>query len=510
MSSLNIKHPDYTAMLPDWQLMADAYAGERAVKAKGELYLPATPSMVLDGMKTHSSVGMLAYERYKLRAVFWDFVSEAVERLVGMLHQKPANVKIPKAMEPLLKKASRQDESLQQLLRRINEQQLVYGRLGLLADLPDVVSVVSDTLPYIALYQAIAVANWDVSHDGVGMDVTKMVVLDETTPEITSDFSWRQVIKYRVVRLNPVVTEGNFNENASTGPAGVYQTGIFRFSDNEHYGIDGMFTPMYKGKVLNQIPFEFVNSRDTLATPDRAPLLGLARLCFAIYRGEADYRQSLFMQGQDTLVIVGGAPQSDPTLADSAGAATRVGAGATIEVNLGGDAKYIGVSATGLPEQRSALENDKASASAKAGQLMSPQAGKQESGDALTTRVSAQTANLAQVAHTGAAALEKMLKHIAVWMSLDPDEVSVEANTEFLDHLMTCKDLSDLMDARMKGSPMSLKTIHDNMVARGMTDLTFDEEIEQIILEKTMIGASPIEPVSVMLAATPPAPVPAK
>lgn len=31
---------DYTAMAPDWQMIADIRAGARRVKEKGELYLP--------------------------------------------------------------------------------------------------------------------------------------------------------------------------------------------------------------------------------------------------------------------------------------------------------------------------------------------------------------------------------------------------------------------------------------------------------------------------------------
>jgi hypothetical protein len=236
-------------------------------------------------------------------------------------------------------------------------------------------------------------------------------------------------------------------------------------------------------------------------------LIGLARICLAIYRGEADYRQSLFMQGQDTLVIIGGTPINDPSdpRNGEGDTARRVGAGATIDVNVGGDAKYIGVGGEGLAEQRSSLENDKQAAASKAGQLISPAAGKQESGDALTTRVSAQTASLTTIAKTGAAALEAILKQIARWMGLNEAEVIVEANTEFLDQLMTFKDLSDAMDARMKGAPTSLKSIHDNMLARGMTEMTFEEEIAQILIEKSMPGAQPVEPPSVTAAAVKPA-----
>lgn len=485
---INSQHPAYQALHSDWTLMQDTYAGEGEIKGKGDLYLPPTPSQLIDGMQK-AQIGYKNYERYKQRAVFWDYVSDAVESLVGLLHQKPSTIEVPKGMETLLTNASREGENLQQLLRRINAHQLVSGRTGLLVDMPESPDP-SNPIPYLALYNAQTIINWNDSDDGNNRNKVNLVVLDETSDEQTNDFAWQKIEKYRVLQVRAdIAKEPAEGEAKAVVAAPAYKSGLFRLGDGETFNADLMTTPMLRGKTLDYIPFVFINSKDIIATPDNPPLLGLARLCLAIYRGEADYRQSLFMQGQDTLVIVGGSPEP----AETTGVETpiRVGAGAKIDVNLGGDAKYIGVSSTGLPEQRISLENDKISASTKAGQLVSPQAGKQESGDALHTRISAQTATLQQIALTGAAGLQQALRICAEWMGLNPEEVKVIANTEFVDHFMTSKDLSDLMDARAKGAPVSLQSIHSTMVARGMTDKTFEEELAQVIKEKALAGAEP-------------------
>lgn len=489
--SLNSQHPAYQTLHPDWTLMQDTYAGEGEIKLKGELYLPPTPAQIIDGM-TVGQNGRINYDRYKQRAVFWDYVADAVESLVGLLHQKPSTIEVPKGMESFFKSASREGENLQQLLRRINAHQLVSGRVGLLVDLPETPDP-SNPMPYIALYNAQTIINWDDSNDGDNRNKVSLVVLDETSNERIDNFAWKKVQKYRVLQVRAFAdlagedpTDSEVEDPIITP---IYESGLFRFTNGAAFDQSKMSAPMIRGTTLPKIPFVFINSKDIIATPDNPPLLGLARLCLAIYRGEADYRQSLFMQGQDTLVIIGGSPEpSEPTGVDSP---LRVGAGAKIDVNLGGDAKYIGVSSTGLPEQRTSLENDKISASTKAGQLVSPQAGKQESGDALHTRISAQTATLQQIALTGAAGLEQALRVCAEWMGLNPDEVKVIANTEFVDHFMTSKDLSDLMDARAKGAPVSLQSIHSTMIARGMTDKTFEEELAQVIKEKALAGAEP-------------------
>lgn len=481
--AVNSVHPDYAANADNWELMKDSYEGEKAVKAKGQIYLPATPGMRLDGMENKGD-GAAAYEDYKLRAVFPDYVSDGVEMYIGLLHQKPATITLPAAMEPLLLRATSEGESLQALLRRINESQLVTGRLGLLLDFPSAPPDVSKALPYIALYTGLAIRNWDESDDGIGVNKLNLVVLDESAPVRQADFEWVQRERYRVLVLRgPEPAATNNEQGSTTKPDDVTELPgrVSYFQDlYEIQGGNGLsnptssIEPMYKGTPLEEIPFVFVNSKDTLTAPDDPPLLGLARLCMTIYRGEADYRQTLWLQSQDTLVIIGGTARGEEDKP------TRVGAGAKIECDLTGDAKFIGVSADGLSEQRSAIENDRKLAEARSGTMISPSAGKQESGDALTTRLSAQTASLTQIAQTGAGAVEQLLKIAARWMGLNEDEVSVKANTEFTPILLSGQEVSQLMAARMLGAPISLESIHAVLKDRGLAKFDYEEEMDLI------------------------------
>jgi len=473
--SIDSKNPLYIEFLPDWELMRDLYKGERAVKDKGETYLPATAGMRLDGMGQSGGKpkeGQAAYDAYKLRAVFHDYVKDAVEHLVGLMHQKPATIELPKAMEPLLEKATVQGESLQLLLRRINEQQLVTGRVGLLADLPADPSPETN-LPYIATYIAESLINWDDGSFEDGFSKLNMVVADETGFK-RNGFQWEQVTKYRLLQL------GELDQNEADG---VYRTGVF---EGKLLTEAGMVTPMIRGEALNEIPFVFCNSKDILPEPDIPPLVGLGRLVLAIYRGEADYRQNLFMQGQDTLVVIGGTQAGALPGEGVEDSPLRTGAGARIDVDIAGDAKYIGVQSSGLAEQREAIQNDCKRAEAKSGQMLSPEKNTQESGAHLTTRLGAQTATLNQIALTGAAALEWMLKLIARWTGQDESKVKVIPNTEFTDFALDGKTLVDMMSARTMGAPLSKKSIHALMVDRGVTKMTFEEELDQIEEEDAM------------------------
>lgn len=487
--AINATHPSYTLSLEDWVLMRDAYAGERHVKFKGETYLPATPGQLLDGMK-FGQAGQKSYDSYKARAVFHDYVSDAVESYIGLLHQKPATFELPDGMKDMINHATNDGETLQSLLRRINEQQLVTGRLGLLLDMPLKVDP-AKPMPYIALYNGESVRNWDDSNDKQGFNTLELLVLDESSDERKSeaDFNWVRMEKYRVLMLVSPTPEID-NEGLSSAEADEqedaieevtpreYRAGVFYARDANTVNPEAMRVPMIRGKTLDKIPFVFINSKDNVSEPDNPPLLGLGRLCMTIYRGEADYRHHLFMQGQDTLVVVGGLKSNN---ADPMDDTARVGAGARLDVDIGGDAKYIGVNSVGLAEVRVALENDKKRAEAKAGQLATANnAGQKESGNALEIRLAAQTATLMQIALSGAAGLERLLKIGAEWMGQDPEKVKVIPNLEFINIPVDGKTFVDLMSARTMGAPLSLESIHNVAVERGLTQFTFEEEMDKI------------------------------
>lgn len=472
--AISSKHPLFSKYLEDWVLCQDCYQGERAVKEKGMLYLPATAGMIADGARTVNSIGWEAYQAYKKRAVFHEFFSEAVETFMGMMWNKPPVIDLPKSMEPMREKATVQGETLEQLLMRINEHQLVRGRLGLFADFP-AKPTTDQVTPYLALYAADTIINWDDGvREEIGYDRLNLVVIDETTDERNSEFGWERKEKYRVLVLgDPTQTAG-----IEPGLDLVYRAGVMQGTT---FNAEQLIEPTYKGRKLNKLPFAFINSKDTVTQPDDPPLLGLANLCMAIYRGEADLRQSLFLQGQDTLVVIGGDKD----------ASYRIGANASINIKQGGDAKFIGVSADGLKEQREALDGDKQLAQQKAGKLADMKSGQRESGDALKTRLGSQTATLKQIALAGAAGLEQVLRVCAEWVGANPDEVKVTPNLEFDTLLMTGQELVQLVSAKNMGAPISTETIHDNMVARGMTKKTLEEELEAIETEAPLVVGGP-------------------
>ena len=333
-------------------------------------------------------------------------------------------------------------------------------------------------LPYIATYEAPNIINWDTGKREDNKSSLDFLVLDETEDE-RSGFNWQTQDKYRVL-LDPTSDlQELMGAEREGGDANSFWALQVRGKDGNIP--DAMAVqPKIAGRGLPYIPFTFINAGDLESAPEAPVLIGLSNLTLAIYRGEADYRQTLFMQGQDTLVIIG-------SVIDEDDGDLKVGSGARIEVPLGGDAKYIGVSADGLQEQREALKADKEQAAERGARLLDFGDTARQSGDALRIRVAARTTTLRTLAMTGAAGLERSLKQIAEFVGANPDEVEVEPNLDFTDDAFTGQDVLEYMQAKSMGAPLSLKSIHTNFRKKELTDKTFDEEMSEIEGERSLV-----------------------
>lgn len=497
------KHPEYADKADDWELLDDVYAGERVVKSKGTKYLKATSGMEADGMGP-GQPGAKAYEAYKSRAKFPTSFRDAVEAMVGVIHGKPPVIKLPAELESMRKAATTAGESLETLLMKITEHQLRKGRAGLLVDVPSSRGP-ADAVPFIAFYEAQHIINWDTFSRDSGLSGASLVVLNESGNRRQADLSWRVVQQYRVLVASTPEDSGLSGLSSGTGegggpppPAGslsdanpsstLYQVAVVNDGEASLSGATWK-TPAIAGRTLSEIPFVFVNHSDLAASPDSPPLLGLANSVMTIYRGEADYRQALFMQGQDTLVVIGWEDPNEVISEASEGGSTevgsrrawRVGAGASIELPIGGDAKFIGADSQGLTEMREALQNDYDDAAAQGVRIIDQAGGlSHQSGDALRTRVAAKTATLTGIAKAGAEALKQALQHAARFVGADPEEVDVVPNLEFAASVMTGQELRELMTAKQMGAPISLRSIHGRLRARNLSDMQFEEEMDEI------------------------------
>ena len=211
--AIDSQHPDYAAVIEDYRVMRDTFAGERTVKGKTIAYLPPTSGQLADGAtKNFSSTGALAYLNYLSRAKFSDLVKDAVNTLVGVMVREPAVIELPPQLEPMRESATRKNETLQMLIRRIYEQQILFGRYGLLGDFPqDPASVQAREVPHLVEYSSESIINWDDERfSEFGVNRLNFVVMNETAQvrgNSSDQFEWTEQKRYRVVILEPLDPE---------------------------------------------------------------------------------------------------------------------------------------------------------------------------------------------------------------------------------------------------------------------------------------------------------------
>jgi len=437
-------HPEYSETVDRWNKMRDVLAGETVVKDEGETYLPMT-----DG-QTKQPNGAANYAAYKTRAIFWDYTREIATAMEGLLGRKPPVVKLPSALSSMEKRCAPTGETLAEFIAQVQAGQVEYGRIGILADVPDVENPAGF---YLYPYSAQKILNWQISLIA-DEDRLVMVLLDESDYQLKG-LQWEWTVQFRVCALDK---DGTYY----TTVVGQDQLTNFDLADPP----ETVTRPMFRGKVMDRVPFVMANV--TRATPDieRPPLENVADLALALYRGEADYRQALFLQGQATPAFFG--------FSEDQIKKCMLGAGGGIwSTDPNARAQFLELAGAGLNEMRTSLENLHAAIVARGVSLLEPN--EAESGEALQTRVDNKTASLTAIANTTDAAIRQILGTCARWAGLDPETVEVAVNREFAKETLTGADLVSYMTAWTQGAPITHEDIHAIAARAGIARETYED-----------------------------------
>src|SRR4051812_25729971 len=147
-------HPSYESTFPIWQRVRDVMAGEDAIKAAGELYLPRIQSQLDPD-----------YDAYQKRAVFFNATARTAEGYVGLIFRRPPQIKLvaanPGTARPLAsfqEDADLQGTSLPAYAKNITAEVVSMGRAGSYIDFePE-----PENRAYVTFYRAEQILNWRV------------------------------------------------------------------------------------------------------------------------------------------------------------------------------------------------------------------------------------------------------------------------------------------------------------------------------------------------------------
>jgi hypothetical protein len=411
--SINTLHPLISGVRrAEWQLIRDAMDGEGQIKARGTVYLqePTGFSVLPNDARAR------AYDGYKERASFPEFLAPSVAAMIGVIHGKEIIPEIPDALSFLWENADGDGLPLEAFHRRITRELLTIGGYVILADAPE-----DGGDPYLTGFSRDRLINWD----------TDWFVLDESRPR-RDGFVWKQLEQYRLLEMD----------------AGAFSPWLYDEEGNR----SEVIVRARGGGALTRIPIAVGNALDLSPRVEPPPLIGVARAALSIYRKTADQEQALYMGANPTLVAIDGpAPEV-------------VGAGVVHEMygapGTKPDLKYVEANNSGLKDRRIEIDAYREQA-VMAGARLFESAVAGESGEARRLRFNSEQATLMSIAQSSCLLLERALKNAAMIAGVPEDDIVVPVPKDLLDRSMTPQEFAALFGVYRDGG-MSWDTFFAN------------------------------------------------
>lgn len=293
MSDVTTQHADYMGALAKWNLCEDAAAGEDAVKAGQDKYLPRP------NPQDQSIANKERYKHYVLRAVYYNATGRTLQGLLGLAFTEPPAVVVPTDMAFAEDDISGSGLPIVQHAQATLAELLKTGRGGLLVDYPNVEGQVSladkaagDVRATVTFYQASAITNWRTTRIA-GKTVLSLVVLKETSEDVNG-FATVCTTQYRVLQFDGATYSVEiWKQVAGDNGTMTWQP------------IQGYYPARGDGQPWTEIPFQFVGAQNNDPCVDGAPLYDIATLNIAHYRNSADYEDSVYFVGQPQYWIAG-------------------------------------------------------------------------------------------------------------------------------------------------------------------------------------------------------------
>ena len=458
MAKVDSHHPLYDSMSDSWQSCRDCVAGQKAIHAAGERYLPKLTD------QTDSD-----YQAYKTRAQFFNATWRTISALSGMIFRRPPVIDVAPSVEPYLDDVTMSGISFHILAQRATLEVLTTGRLGVLVDYPQQ-SVEGMTLadaqklnlrPSMNIYPAESIINWKTTWSR-NRTVLSMVVLTESAAlETDNEFEHKTETRYRVLDL--------FNNQ--------YRVRVFRINDkNEDEQVGKDLFPLMNGKPLDFIPFYFIGVDDMTPDIDDPPLNDLVDLNLDHYRLDADYKHGLHFTGLPTPVVTGYTRENENEK-------LYVGSSsAWVFPNENAKATYLEYTGQGLSAIQAAKASDEQNMAILGARLLSPEKKAVETAQTAQIHRAGESSILSAIASTISIGLTMALNTFCEWAG-SPGKWSITLNDEFMPPEVTPQELAEWLKGWQMGAPgFSDQGLFDILQKREvvMPGVTLEEEQERI------------------------------
>ena len=447
--SVQSTHPEYDATLASWQRARDVLAGEDAVKAAGDRYLPRLDSQTDD-----------EYAAYRCRASFFNATSRTADGYVGLIFRRAPFQRLPspksslgQALAAFNNDADMLGTSLYGYAKNVVAEVIAVGRAGTLVDWEDTV----EHRAYATMYAAESILNWQVQRIN-GRNIPTLIVLRESV-EIpiaadATDFSSKPIEQIRVLRLVELPQPKGKKPAARLSYGCLVQ--IFRRPEKTcrqsktEWSLFESRTPLRRGKPLPLLPFVFHGPRHSRPAVDKVPLSDVIYLNLDHYRLDADYKHGIHYTALPTAFVCGFDKEAELPI----GSRT-----AWVSDNPDAKAAFLEFSGQGLGTFEKALDRDERLMTVLGSRLLSEQKKVGETAEAMQLRQTGENSILANLATSVSESLTQMLRWVHWWNSSEdiPDQVTdqqvlFELNTDYNPKGMEAPELLAVVKSWQSGA----------------------------------------------------------
>jgi hypothetical protein len=274
--AIDARHPEYTAMLPKWEMIDDVMSDDEGRLKKYLRYL---------NPKDTSQENKIRNQQYKDAATWYGITSQTVSANIGTMFRRVPTVNLPPELEYMQENANGKGQSLYQLSQGSARTSLTRGRGGLYVAFPRTEGEVSraDTQngKYVATINRIPaqnIINW--RETTVGSKTMLSLVVIETMEETIGDDGYTVEYKPKIVELMLRY--------------GVYSMREWEKPKKEWIPGEELFPTDAKGNKWDVIPFIFEGAEVNDPSVDNPPILPLATMNLKHFMNSADNEESVF------------------------------------------------------------------------------------------------------------------------------------------------------------------------------------------------------------------------
>jgi hypothetical protein len=449
---VNSLHPDYLEMLPAWSRARDVIAGEDAVKAAGEKYLPR-----LEAQSDQE------FADYRARASFFNATARTADGYIGQIFRRAPFIKLPDAGSALgraLKEFNHDADMLGTPLsgyaKNILVEIIAVGRAGTLIDWEGGASRTGqgENRVYVSTYAAENIINWRVERIN-GRNIPTLIVLHEASNGAVmdgdDDFEVKASEQIRVLKLQRSEVGGQKSEHQCVVEIWRPEvlTGRPR-NEKPKWKLMESRTPLRLGKPLPLLPFVFHGPRHSRPEVDKLPLADVIAVNLDHYRLNADFKHGVHFTALPTAWVSGFDKASTLRIGSST---------AWVSETVGAAAGFLEFMGHGLNTFEKAMDRDERLMAVLGSRLLESNKKVGETAEAIELRQTGEHSILSNIATSVSESLSQVLRWAYWWNSTEEfpeditvEQVTMELNTDFSMKGLSAQEIQSIVAAWQAGA----------------------------------------------------------